>query len=176
MNTSLNPIPIYYFTSEYYRALARIVLDVRFRNKMIGLRNSIDDMNNMLKDGGYSLDFLELKSLQKILNTIIVKAEFLNEIIGEINGIPIPKKINLNNSFPISDLKSVVADNQNISDVEIPTPEDLSEFTSKTYVKVSDIFNVYNNDNSDNTTTCFLMNNKETTPPVQVKSVRVVPE
>jgi len=66
-------------SNEFYRALARLVLDIRYKERV---ENAINNINNILKDGGFNLSQDEISTIGEIISDNID----IEGIIGIING------------------------------------------------------------------------------------------
>ena len=67
------------FSTEYYRALARIVLDKRFRSRFSNAKE-IDDKKNLLKDGGFELTGEDIIHIDAITTQGINIDDLINQI------------------------------------------------------------------------------------------------
>jgi hypothetical protein len=79
-------MPNYKFSSEYYRALARLVLDLKFRASFFNSNKK--NKGKMLRDGGFGLTKTDIKAITNIPKTVKIKM-----LIGEINGKVLYKTI-----------------------------------------------------------------------------------
>jgi hypothetical protein len=85
------------YSNDYYRALARYVLDLWYRNSLDEVQNNPFELRKVIKDGGFVLDSREISSISNIIN-----GKNIDEIIKIING----NEINIpNNHIGIRDIE-----------------------------------------------------------------------
>ncbi len=81
-------------SNEFYRALARLVLDTGYKERV---KKTISNTNNILKDGGFNLSQDEISEIGKIISDDVDLEGIVNIINGKKENIPAFKGDETNN-------------------------------------------------------------------------------
>jgi hypothetical protein len=101
----------YNYSEEYYRFLARFVLDIGFRDRLLDKKDQTE-IYTILKDAGFGLSTEDIK---RILSFLKIECP-IDYIIEEINGIPITIE-----KFPKRNLSYKMSAAENSGKVPPPT-------------------------------------------------------
>lgn len=84
-------MPTYQFSSDYYRALARIILDLRYGKELKKVATDFPKVKDIIQNGGFGLTNTEISAIISLLPNLPGNT---GDIIKEINGLPLNPIVN----------------------------------------------------------------------------------